>query len=269
MKYSQAMGPFQRPLNHILAKAILSRVTLNVARGQRTLDHLHELGLRDVPVCADAAFAMQEAQAPRAHRALGALDRFDGRRIVGISASAVVDAYCKKHGIDYPRALAGFADRAIAAGYGAWLIAHAVQEADKKSRTNDVGICQNIYTLLQDKRYCHLVTQDHPPAVLRAIIGSCDFMIASRFHAMVSSLAKGVPTIVTSWSHKYTEVLAMFELQEWTIGHERLSTQEIWNMFQAAVARETDIRAKIARHLPTVVASSRQNAVLAASLLER
>jgi polysaccharide pyruvyl transferase WcaK-like protein len=269
MKYSQAMGPFQEPLNRVLGKAILSRVTINVARGQQTRTHLHELGLRNVHVCADAAFTMHDASTSEAHQALQALDRFGGRCIIGISASAVVDTYCKKHGIDYAQAIAGFANRAIAAGYGIWLIAHAVQKSRKKSRTNDVGVCQRIHDLLQDKRYSDLVVQDHHPATLRAVIGACDFMVASRFHAMVSSLAKGVPTLVTSWSHKYTEVLKMFDLQEWAIGHERLSAQEIWDIFQKATAQEALIRAKIARHLPTVVASSHQNAVLAASLLER
>lgn len=266
IKYSQAMGPFRTAPNHWAARALLPRVTLNVARGQRTLSYLQELGLENVALCADAAFSIQERES---EETLLALNRFNGRQIVGISASSVVQAYCERRGINYPLILAGFADRAIKEGYGVWLIAHAVRKSRKRGRTNDVETCQAVYDSLGNRRHCQLIVEDYAPATLRAIIGECDFFVASRFHAMVSSLVKGVPTIVTGWSHKYTEVLEMFDLGEWTIGYRELSTDVLWNEFQEMVAREREIKEKIVRHRAEVVASSRQNASLAASLLSR
>lgn len=265
IKLSQAMGPFETPLNRTAAKLLLPRVRLNVARGERTLDHLQELGLENVALCADAAFSMDEAD-PRAEAVLTGLDRF-GRRVVGISASSVVESYCQRHDIDYPRVVAGLADRAIEAGYGVWLIAHSVRPSEKAGRTNDVDTCRAIYDRMAHQALCELVVEDHSPATLRAVIGACDLFVASRFHAMVSALAEGVPVLVTGWSHKYAEVLEMFELERWVLGHEELSIEGMWEAFQRLSAQEDQIREKIARHLPDAVASSRRNATLAAQVI--
>ena len=267
-KYSQAMGPFRTWPNRMLARLILPRLRLVIARGERTRGFLRELGLSEVPVCADVAFSMVEPDTEEARAALAALDPFDGRRTVGISASAVVESYARRHGIDYLQVLADLADRAIEAGCGVWLIAHATRKSRKKGRTNDVETCQAIYERLRAKAYCHLVVQDYAPATLRTIIGACDFLVASRFHAMVSALAKGVPTVVTGWSHKYVEVLEMFELGEWAISHQKLDTEALWGMLQRLMVGEEEVRTRIARHLPNVVASSRENAVRTAALLE-
>jgi len=61
----------------------------------------------------------------------------------------------------------------------------------------------------------------------------------------------------------------MFGLEEWTIGHQELSVEALWDKFQQLVEREAEVKEKIARHLPEVMESSRQNAVLTASLLRR
>ena len=51
------------------------------------------------------------------------------------------------------------------------------------------------------------------PAELKAVIGGCRFLVASRFHAIVSALSQGVPVIGTSWSHKYRHLFADFNAQ--------------------------------------------------------
>ncbi|RLC74808.1 MAG: polysaccharide pyruvyl transferase family protein [Chloroflexi bacterium] len=271
IKCSQAMGPFETAPNRWAARALLPKVTLNVARGQRTLTYLRELGLENIALCADVAFALPERESKETKKALRSLNRFGGRHIVGIAASSVVQTYCERRGIDYPQAVAGLVDRLTETGYGVWLIAHAVRKSRKHSqhsRSSDAETCQAVYDLLMDSQYCQLIVEDYSPATLRAIIGECSFFVASRFHAMVSSLVEGVPTIVTGWSHKYVEVLEMFDLGEWVIGHRELSTVALWEKFQAMTTHQDEIREKIARHRDKVVASARRNAELAASLLD-
>ncbi|NWG32779.1 MAG: Coenzyme F420 hydrogenase/dehydrogenase, beta subunit C-terminal domain [Rhodocyclaceae bacterium] len=77
----------------------------------------------------------------------------------------------------------------------------------------------------------------------------------------------GVPTLLVGWSHKYLEVLDMFQLGEWQMDYSRFSLDAICDRFRDLVHREQEVRQKIAAHLPAVTKSSERNWDLAAELL--
>lgn len=65
------------------------------------------------------------------------------------------------------------------------------------------------------QEYSHIPTlQDEDPRVLKWILGQADFVIASRFHALVSSLSQGIPCIGAGWSHKYPELFNDFNTSD-------------------------------------------------------
>src|SRR4051812_48794630 len=94
VKASQALGPFDNPVNRTLAKLVLPHLRAVCARGAASERHVRGLGLTNVEATADLAFTMRmrpdQARAPFA------------RPTIGVSPSAVVDGYCRKAGIDYP-----------------------------------------------------------------------------------------------------------------------------------------------------------------------
>jgi polysaccharide pyruvyl transferase WcaK-like protein len=73
---------------------------------------------------------------------------------------------------------------------------------------------------------------------------------------MVSSLAVGVPVYVIGWSHKYQEVLRMFDLEENAIDFSRANAETLAAEIQRHLAEQDVTREKIAQYLPEVIRSS-------------
>ena len=73
--------------------------------------------------------------------------------------------------------------------------------------------------------------------------------------------------MLVGWSHKYLEVLEMFELSEYQMDYGELSLENVVEHFRKLVENEETIRTRVRTHLPGVVRSSRRNWELAMGLL--
>ncbi|MDE6727477.1 MAG: polysaccharide pyruvyl transferase family protein, partial [Oscillospiraceae bacterium] len=216
-KYSQALGSFKNPYNRFLAKRILPKIRLICARGEVTKNNLAGIGITEnVRLCADGAFTMPESAAYAENvNKLCENDGFYGGKIVGVSISSVVDKRCRKLGINYKKIMTEFIDRLTSEGYSVLIIANAARKDSARPRNNDLPICGEVYAAVSDKPNVRFYPKDMYPEELRLLIGMCDALVASRFHAMIGALEKCVPVLLVGWSHKYKEVLDMFGLGEY------------------------------------------------------
>jgi colanic acid/amylovoran biosynthesis protein len=259
VKCAQAMGPFRNRVNRLAARVLLPRMAVIVSRGAITHEHLTALGLRNVVAGADLAFSL-EVTSEEGKQADAAVDPafFDGGTVVGISPSAVLRKQSDAVGGDYVGELRRMVDHVTQdLGLRVLLVPHSAREGTEKSHNNDLPLCREIYSGLAQPEMCRLIDHELGSQPLRALIGRCDLFIASRFHAMVSALAMGVPTLVIGWSHKYREVLDMFGLAEWALSHKEYTDEEFRARFAHLSGEADKIRATIEAALPGVVARSR------------
>lgn len=49
------------------------------------------------------------------------------------------------------------------------------------------------------------------PLLIKCLIKSSKFIITSRYHGLINGLSQGIPSLSTSWSHKYETLLAEYE----------------------------------------------------------
>ena len=268
-KCAQALGPFNNPINRMAAKIFLPRVERIMSRGAITHEHLMGLGLKNVTAGADYAFSLGIASEEKKLAKKNVNMRFfKGGTVVGVSPSVVLQKKAETAGKDYARTMVTFIDRLTARGDKVLLLPHSVRSNSTKTHNNDMPLCKDIYEKLKDRKNILFIDKELSSQTLRYVIGECDYFIASRFHAMVSSLAMEVPTIVIGWSHKYEEVLGMFELEKWAFGQDNLTDDYLWRMYEQLVAEKDGVKALLAKNLPKVKKQSVKQADIIADLIK-
>lgn len=267
-KCAQAVGPFRNPINRIVSKVFLPKAHTLVTRGRITHEHAAGLGLGNLVAGADYAFSLEmdgtEAEEVAAHVDLGFFETGD---VVGVCPSVVLQKKVDAREGDYVGQMVAFIEHLRASGRKVLLVPHSVRTGTDKTHNNDLPLCTEIAARLQPGDDLLFVDRELSSQQLRHLIGRCSLFVASRFHAMVSSLAMAVPTLVIGWSHKYREVLEMFELEEWAFGHDQLTPDHLWNRFEALAAQRGEVQSKLDRHLPEVKATSLAQADLIAELV--
>ena len=271
MKYSQAMGTFHSPVNRFLAKWILPKMKLICARGEMTRENLREIGVeKNVELCADGAFTMaDDERCARMVEEVCEIDSFYDGDVVGLSVSSVVEKKCKKLHIDYKGILIDFIERLNQKGYHVLIIANGARINSKKSRNNDLMICDAVYEGVKQKKMVRWYHKEMEAEEIREYISRCRFLVASRFHAMIGALEKKVPVLLVGWSHKYQEVLDYFELGQYAIDFSELNADSLMEEFERFVLAEAEIREKLDKNYDSVMESSRKNIVCVQKVLDQ
>jgi colanic acid/amylovoran biosynthesis protein len=270
VKCAQAVGPFENPLNRLAARTVLPRVHTLVTRGRITHEHAEHLGLHNLVAGADFAFSL-ELDGSEAQQLAGDVDLsfFDEGDVVGVCPSVVlqkkVDA--REGEGAYARQMIDFIERLRRAGKKVLLVPHSVRTGTERTHNNDLPLCTRIHMRLRPGDDVLFVPTELSSQQLRHLIGRCSLFVASRFHAMVSSLAMAVPTLVIGWSHKYREVLEMFALEDWAVGHENLTPEHLWARFEELDDRRDEVQHRLDAHLPEVRRRSLVQADLIADLV--
>lgn len=274
VKCAQALGPFKNPINRITSKIFLPRLATIVSRGSYTRKNLDELGLRNVIDGADYAFSLR----------VGVKEQKAGEKfldqplfarkglLVGLSPSSVIQKRLTKSGVDYVQMMKDFSNELIARGYNVALLPHSMRKGTNKrsfvslfvgkSHNDDVALCREIYSGVSDKSHSMLLDKEIGAQELRVIIGRCDVFVASRFHAMVAALATRVPVLVMGWSHKYAEVLQMFDSENLALDYKGLDTNKLIERLEEIIADRKAIKQRISKHLPAVSTLSEQHVAI-------
>ena len=261
MKYSQAMGTFHSFWNRFLAKWILPKLKLICVRGEGTFENLKQIGItKNVRICADGAFTMPDSEKHDAMvNEVCAKDTFYDDNVIALSISSVVEIKCKKLSIPYKEIMQQFTDYLTEQGYHVLFIANAARIDSVKTSNNDLMICDAVYEGVKNKNMVRWYHKEMDAEEIRAYIGKSRVLVASRFHAMIGALEKKVPVLLVGWSHKYQEVLDMFQLGQYVIDFSNLTYESLIKEFENFMKHEQEIRNNIADNYDSVMESSRDN----------
>ncbi|MEW8627129.1 MAG: polysaccharide pyruvyl transferase family protein [Candidatus Thiodiazotropha sp.] len=269
VKFSQALGPFDNPLNRILALATLKQCKQIFARGKGTHQHLQSLKLNNLftsPV-ADVAFRHQpdynlSEESTREVAELAEQLKTEQRPIIGICPSSVLAAKHNSEEANYTESLTHLCQQLLDRGFALLLFPNATRKQQgEKLRNNDLPVIQRIsqqLTANQSVVNVYSVDFDINTNGIKTLMSACRIVLVSRFHAMIAALSAKQPVIVIGWSHKYKEVMDAFELGDLVYDFNQAQMASILQSVVTITDADGEVRNKLEQHLPGVIESSVQ-----------
>jgi colanic acid/amylovoran biosynthesis protein len=181
----QAFGPFEgADLRRVMSRA-LDRADLVFPRDPTSLGHVAGLGLSaPVHLAPDFTNLLGAPAPPDADRLRRTVLVVPNRRMIQAGTRGYGDA------------LTASMDRIRSSGYEPALL---VQETGR-----DPGLARRLACRLSP---AVPVILESSAVAIKGIIGASAAVVTSRYHSLVCALSQGVPSVATSWSHKYRHLV--------------------------------------------------------------
>jgi len=109
---------------------------------------------------------------------------------------------------------------------------------------DDAKLIEDIVGVVGESPLLELISES--PMRSKAIFEVCEWVVGSRYHALVSSLSMGTPVVALGWSHKYGELLNDFnvpELMSQTFSVDLI--QEIMNFDHGIICEKLNLSLKV------------------------
>jgi len=251
----QAWGPFEDPRVRSLAERAISASALTFARDDISWNYIHQLDANGpVEQAPDIAFLFRAS--PNGRSLITDIGLDPDRPIVAIAPNMRVYERTGGEGSDnvYGQALTQIGRSFVDQNVQVLLVPHEILPASE-NQNDDRYLCQLIADALGPENVS-AVTVDRSAADLKAMIGACELMIGSRFHALIAALSSGVPSVAVGWAHKYPELLAEFGLEEYVLDHSNLSPEALSSMVSEVWRDRSRLRTRLMETLPSVKARS-------------
>jgi len=279
VKFSQALGPFERFFNRIMAGQVLKRCARVFTRGERTHRHIEDLLSRqsnyqradDTVFLFRPSYCLSKSMITLSEKLLKLKScKPKDALLIGVCPSAVVAQRAQAQGWDYPQRIANIIEVLSDQGHRVSLYPNATRDGEiKKTHNNDLPLLDDIEERLSKKSRSNTIVFTGPlnASQIYEVIQCCDLHVTSRFHAMIAALGCGIPVMVIGWSHKYLEVLQEFNQQDMVIDYQQGSmTETLALLDQLQSTRETR-RLQIVKGLSKVRASSKEQFDFAESII--
>jgi colanic acid/amylovoran biosynthesis protein len=100
----------------------------------------------------------------------------------------------------------------------------------------------------------------HHPAELRALLGQCDAVVATRMHAAILAMLGGAPALAIGYEAKSRELFARAGLADWCLDIAGEDLGRLPDMAVALVDQSARLRAALPAKLAELAGSARANA---------
>ena len=240
VQFPQTYGPYKSPLARLLARYLLRRSRVVIARDTDSRQLARKLlgQGREVWLSPDVAFALEAVNPGRIELdpplPNSQLSTPNSQPVVGLNVSGLMfnGGYTRDNmfglKLDYPAFLPALAKALLSEHTGElWLVPHTYGRRPG-SVEDDPAACRQVRSALPPElqKRVRIVAAEYDCHQLKYIIGQCDFFIGSRMHACIAALSQGVPSVGVAYSKKFAGVFDSVGMREWVVDARQASNEE-------------------------------------------
>ncbi|KAA5538760.1 polysaccharide pyruvyl transferase family protein [Roseiconus nitratireducens] len=191
----QMFGPFEQPRVAAASADLLQRADLVFARDEDSLAAVRDLGVSDQTSLLAPDLTISCAVQPIALRQRPYVCLVPNERLLDRGQAAWKEVYLDR--------LVRAAERVLRSGRELVVLLHSRDSGDRRLGLEILKRCEAFAPAVS---LC-----DHDdPVYLKGVIAGSEFLVGSRFHAIVAALSSGVPAVALGWAHKYPMLLRDF-----------------------------------------------------------
>ena len=220
--YPQSIGKISSTPSRLILRLILPLADLIMVRGRLSERHLLDLQIpsQKIIVCSDIAFLFanpSESDRRNIHR----LYSIPKQNAIGIIPNTRIFERCQTStGNSYISLLVDLIKHVTNTLHAtAILIPHEFYS----SSVDDRYVIRRILEALPSETPAMSVLEDLDSNGLKAIIGTLDLLITSRYHSIIAATSQCIPTLVIGWSQKYEELMVDLQIEEYLSDYEHFA----------------------------------------------
>ncbi|MEM2507640.1 MAG: polysaccharide pyruvyl transferase family protein [Candidatus Aenigmatarchaeota archaeon] len=242
----QSYGPSSNLLIRILAKIGLNTTAHIMPRGHMSIKFLKEIGVNSsrMTFVPDLAFSYENPDKYYRENVYKRLRISSSHKYIAVLPNVHLYRWLGDKILEILKAVI---DNLITLDYTVILIPHELS-GDAKT-LDDKFICDLLHKKVKNKEKVILISDELTANEIKSLIALCDFVIASRYHAMISALKMKVPPIVIGWANKYHETMELFSLTDFVIKYNTLNEVELINKIYLLLHERNIIIEKIQREV--------------------
>lgn len=227
----QSIGPFQFSNEKLLekVKATLPRAKMIMVREQEGYDALRQMGVKNVICCDDLVLQTEEMKTEHVYRNIPEfhIPEIEKGNNVGI----VPNIQCLKRGNERDILSVYFfiIEQLISQGKHVYVFSHS---------SEDMQFCRKIKSLFEERDEVKIISQDMSCFEYDKFVRQFDYIIVSRYHALVHAYRNDIPCIVLGWARKYIELTQRMEQMQYVFNLTRLDRANKKRIFDSVIYME-------------------------------
>lgn len=265
VKISQSLGPFSRTLVKTIAKYVLRKIDVVIARGAKSYSLTKQLlpkkeiyELPDMAFSLDAIKPKLEVNLPESYNILAPSYVMENK----MGTAQYLEVLCEVGELLWKMSHLPFL-----------LVPHArnhTKEVGVDSKNDDLTICLKLKEVLDSKAVPSIcITNELNACELKWIIGHATLAIGSRFHFMIASLSEKIPCMILGWNHKYEEILQMLDLERLSLRHNSISKEGLKNIINDIWTNYEMIKQILQDKVPGIQEKARSNCKFVEDILKK